>query len=371
MSPRGDRQAVRRPRRPHLGLGDRVRRDADRAGGDRGRVRPARRRARGEPHRRSRGTSQIAGPVRRAMVVSKEGRRAIPAPSIACERSDAPGCGSTLEPKSTERARAAARPARRADAVGGRGDPVRQPAPADRAGARRRRRRRRERGTELSDGRSTRGFQRRSAGFEGRHPDRHLAGVRGARARWRFSRCSRRGRLKEWERARPFETDALFQTHRFWMERYAAFALVNRVEQVVVTRVALVKIDVDAFYESITVRIFARRSTGPKTPRGKVVGGSKTAARASSRSTGRSCARSPARSPRRRAARRAGRRSPRGRRDRLRFLRRQARRRRRSTGSRRGSSRTMPIEGTPPYPGATGRTRSVLFLWNPPHAPPS
>jgi predicted lipid-binding transport protein (Tim44 family) len=79
---------------------------------------------------------------------------------------------------------------------------------------------------------------------------------------------------RRWERARPFETDALFQTHRFWMERYAAFSLVNHVEQAAVTRVALAKIDSDAFYESITVRIFARALDWTVDAAGKVVGGS-------------------------------------------------------------------------------------------------
>lgn len=62
---------------------------------------------------------------------------------------------------------------------------------------------------------------------------------------------------QRWELARPYETDALFQTHRFWMERYRRFGLVNRVEQVSVRRIELARIGVDAFYESITVRLFA------------------------------------------------------------------------------------------------------------------
>jgi hypothetical protein len=61
------------------------------------------------------------------------------------------------------------------------------------------------------------------------------------------------------------------------MDRYAAFGLVNRVEQVAVTRVALAKIDQDAFYESITVRIFARSLDWTEDSGGKVVAGSKTA----------------------------------------------------------------------------------------------
>ena len=35
---------------------------------------------------------------------------------------------------------------------------------------------------------------------------------------------------QRWELARPYETDALFQVHRFWMERYRRHGLVNRLE---------------------------------------------------------------------------------------------------------------------------------------------
>jgi hypothetical protein len=63
------------------------------------------------------------------------------------------------------------------------------------------------------------------------------------------------------------------------MDRYAAFSYVNRVEDVEVTRIALAKIDVDAFYESITVRIFARARDWTEDAGGRVVGGSKTAHR--------------------------------------------------------------------------------------------
>ncbi len=115
-------------------------------------------------------------------------------------------------------------------------------------------------------------------GFEGRHPD-HSWPAFEDRVRATFLALQDAWSRREWERARPFETDALFQTHRFWMERYAAFSLVNRVEQVAVTRVALAKIDVDAFYESITVRIFARALDWTEDASGKVVGGSKTAPR--------------------------------------------------------------------------------------------
>jgi hypothetical protein len=115
--------------------------------------------------------------------------------------------------------------------------------------------------------------------FEGRHPE-HSWPEFEARVRTAFLALQDAWSRRDWERARPFETDALFQTHRFWMERYTAFSMVNRMEQVAVTRVALAKIDVDAFYESVTVRIFATALDWTEDASGKLAGGSKTTPRA-------------------------------------------------------------------------------------------
>lgn len=60
-----------------------------------------------------------------------------------------------------------------------------------------------------------------------------------------------------WERSRPFETDQLFQTHLFWIEEYKRQQLRNVLEDVQVEDVLPVKISQDAFYDAITVRIFA------------------------------------------------------------------------------------------------------------------
>ena len=131
-----------------------------------------------------------------------------------------------------------------------------------------------ERGTELETIFDPR-LQANRRAFEGAHPD-HAWPVFEARVRTAFLALQEAWSLREWERARPFETDALFQAHRFWMERYVAFGLINHVEQVAVTRVVLVKVDVDAFYEAITVRIFANALDWTADSTGKVVGGNKT-----------------------------------------------------------------------------------------------
>jgi predicted lipid-binding transport protein (Tim44 family) len=135
-----------------------------------------------------------------------------------------------------------------------------------------------ERGTDLPTIFDPR-LQAARRAFEGKHPD-HAWPAFEQRVRDAFLALQAAWSNRTWELARPFETDALFQTHRFWMERYAAFGLVNRVERVEVSRLALAKIDSDAFYDAITVRIFARALDWTEDADGKVVGGSKTRPRA-------------------------------------------------------------------------------------------
>lgn len=110
--------------------------------------------------------------------------------------------------------------------------------------------------------------------FTGRHPD-HAWPAFEARVREAFLHLQAAWSTQEWERARADETDALYQTHRFWMERYRAFGLRNRVESVEVSRVVVTKIDVDAFYEAITVRIFASALDWTERADGTVVAGDK------------------------------------------------------------------------------------------------
>jgi Tim44-like domain len=62
---------------------------------------------------------------------------------------------------------------------------------------------------------------------------------------------------RDWERVRPLETESLFQMHRYWIDAYQRQRLRNIVADFRVTAIVPVKIDSDAFYESITVRIYA------------------------------------------------------------------------------------------------------------------
>ena len=78
---------------------------------------------------------------------------------------------------------------------------------------------------------------------------------------------------RDWERVRPLETESLFQMHRYWIDAYIRQKLRNVVGDFRVLRVEPVKIDADAFYESITVRIWAEGRDHTIAEDGRVVSG--------------------------------------------------------------------------------------------------
>ena len=81
---------------------------------------------------------------------------------------------------------------------------------------------------------------------------------------------------RDWERVRPLESESLFQMHRYWIDAYRRQRLRNVVDGFRVLRVEPVKIDTDAFYESITVRIWAEGRDHTIDESGKVVSGSRS-----------------------------------------------------------------------------------------------
>jgi ribosomal protein L37AE/L43A len=84
---------------------------------------------------------------------------------------------------------------------------------------------------------------------------------------------------RSWEAARAHETDNLFQMHRFWIDEYKRQGLRNAVDEFAVGRVEPVKITSDAFFDSITVRIFASGRDYTVDDRGDVVAGSRSSVR--------------------------------------------------------------------------------------------
>lgn len=60
-----------------------------------------------------------------------------------------------------------------------------------------------------------------------------------------------------WQQARPLESDYLFGQHQLWTEAYARQGLRNCLDDVQVLRCELVKVELDRYFESATLRIFA------------------------------------------------------------------------------------------------------------------
>lgn len=56
---------------------------------------------------------------------------------------------------------------------------------------------------------------------------------------------------------RPHETDVLFRMHRYWIDNYRREGRINQLADIKVEKWELSKIEFDAFYESITARVYA------------------------------------------------------------------------------------------------------------------
>src|SRR5712671_2321981 len=95
-----------------------------------------------------------------------------------------------------------------------------------------------------------------------------------ARARMIFNELQTAWSTLKWERARPFETDNIFQMHRYWIEAYQRQGLRNALDQCQITAMQPTKIKLDAFYNAITLRIFAQGYDYTVNQGGQVVAGS-------------------------------------------------------------------------------------------------
>jgi endogenous inhibitor of DNA gyrase (YacG/DUF329 family) len=111
------------------------------------------------------------------------------------------------------------------------------------------------------------------AGFEQNNPTFSWGDFQ-ARARMIFNELQTAWSTLAWERARPFETDNIFQMHRYWIEAYKRQGLRNALDQCQITGMQPAKIKADAFYNAITLRIFAEGYDYTVNQQGQVVAGS-------------------------------------------------------------------------------------------------
>ncbi len=95
------------------------------------------------------------------------------------------------------------------------------------------------------------------------------------RARLIFNELQAAWSTLDWERARPHETDNIFQMHRYWIEAYKRQGLRNRLDNCRITSMQPVKIKQDAFYNAITLRIGAEGHDYTEDTSGQVKSGSK------------------------------------------------------------------------------------------------
>lgn len=119
------------------------------------------------------------------------------------------------------------------------------------------------------------GFEMRRKEFTVRHPDFSWPDFE-RRVRHVFLSLQQSWSQGRWELARPFETDHLFSTHRYWLEAYARQGLVNRIEDVEIVKVLPVRIETDAWFDAMTVRIWASaRDWTEEVGSGRLVAGSR------------------------------------------------------------------------------------------------
>ena len=84
-----------------------------------------------------------------------------------------------------------------------------------------------------------------------------------------------------WEKARPFLSDNLWQAQRYWIEAYKSSGLRNVSENARIQRIELARVSSDAFFDAITVRVFAAGLDYTiRDADGSVVGGNRTRERA-------------------------------------------------------------------------------------------
>lgn len=84
-----------------------------------------------------------------------------------------------------------------------------------------------------------------------------------------WSACDLRG-------MRPFLSDTLFQAQMYWIEAYKSQGLRNVTENARITAVEPVKVSSDAWFDTLTVRVFATGLDYTVDTAGKVVAGSRT-----------------------------------------------------------------------------------------------
>jgi len=117
------------------------------------------------------------------------------------------------------------------------------------------------------------GFEQVRFEFERNHPEFSWPEFQ-ARAALIFNELQAAWSTLDWERARPHETDNIFQMHQYWIDAYRRQGLRNVLDRFAIHALQPVKIKEDAFYNAITLRIGAQGFDYTIDTSGRVVSGS-------------------------------------------------------------------------------------------------
>ena len=80
---------------------------------------------------------------------------------------------------------------------------------------------------------------------------------------------------RHWNSVRSIVSDRLYESYSFWIDAYKREGLTNKLEDIDIYKVQLADVDIDKFYESFTVRIYASVYDYVTDKNGKIKGGSK------------------------------------------------------------------------------------------------
>jgi hypothetical protein len=114
-------------------------------------------------------------------------------------------------------------------------------------------------------GRQWRDFRGRHPGFRSEDFQRRVEGI--------FYDLQKAWSEAKFQTARPHVTDTLYQTLRFYLEQYTESGLRNQLHDVKLLRQEVAKVQMDAWYEAITVRIYGSMKDTVVDRGGKVIGG--------------------------------------------------------------------------------------------------
>lgn len=118
------------------------------------------------------------------------------------------------------------------------------------------------------------GLRDKRAAFEAAYPDFSWSAF-DERVRTVATLLQNAWSSRQWENVRPLETDGLFQMHRYWIDAYQKQHLHNVVDDYAIASADVVKIESDAFYDAITVRLFAEGRDHTDDDSGRIVAGSR------------------------------------------------------------------------------------------------